>query len=282
MFGLGFWDQNNKGGGFEFLPAADQPDHCWSTWLRNPSYTGPLIRIQKGPSTLNQMDIYANNNVVDTAAILSYVGTDSALVVKWYDQFGSAHLDRYATSTYAPIIADNGVVFLDDSGNPTIRWGQTSSRSTLMENLSVNVFPSRSTVIYSYKNTRNNYTAVAGSSNTNSGHCITHPTDTQFASIFWDPNPQHLFVNGVLKINTNSNATRANFHSELSTGNNLLVAEKDGAWAQGTGLVLGGRRGSITTYIVGEMNEYMIFNSILSDSKIQEIKGILNKSHKYY
>lgn len=70
------------------------------------------------PSDLATQDIFLNGNSVDEAAILSFVGTEKALVKNVYGQLGNYNLEQL-TVAKMPIIADGGVI-KTDGGKPCI------------------------------------------------------------------------------------------------------------------------------------------------------------------
>lgn len=75
------------------------------------AYTGPLIRI-RDTTTATETDIgYDANNLVDQAAIASAIGSNSATVVKFYDQTGNSRtLDQSGATGKQPRIVNAGVI----------------------------------------------------------------------------------------------------------------------------------------------------------------------------
>lgn len=66
------------------------------------------IRIRRSSDNTEQ-DIGFSGNSVDTAAISSFVGSNSAFVVTWYDQTGNAEHANQATAANQPRIVNAGV-----------------------------------------------------------------------------------------------------------------------------------------------------------------------------
>jgi hypothetical protein len=93
------------------------------------AYTGPLIRVRRN-SDNTELDIgYTATGVLDSAALLAFVGANSGYVVKFYDQSGAGNHFVQATAGKQPRIVatgvfDNQLVFdaVDDcltSANPS-------------------------------------------------------------------------------------------------------------------------------------------------------------------
>jgi hypothetical protein len=89
----------------------------WSLDRLVAGYSGKILTIVR-PSDLATQDIYLNGNSVDTAAILSFVGSQKALVKNVYGQLGNFNLNQNTTAKM-PIIADGGVI-MTDNGKPCI------------------------------------------------------------------------------------------------------------------------------------------------------------------
>jgi len=80
-------------------------------------YSAPILTIVR-PSDLATQDIFLSGNSVDEASILSFVGSEKALVKNLYGQLGSYNLNQ-TTVSKMPIIADGGVI-MTDNGKPCI------------------------------------------------------------------------------------------------------------------------------------------------------------------
>jgi hypothetical protein len=102
---IAYWGiQENRSIFDFFIPAA-------SYALRRviPFYTGNCIRIRRSSDDAEQ-DIGFSGDDLDTAAISSFVGANSAYIVTWYDQAGSARNATQATAANQPRIVNAGVL----------------------------------------------------------------------------------------------------------------------------------------------------------------------------
>lgn len=89
----------------------------WSLDRLVDGYSDPILTIVR-PSDLATQDIFLSGNSVDEASILSFVGSEKALVKNLYGQLGNYNLNQ-TTVSKMPIIADGGVI-MTDNGKPCI------------------------------------------------------------------------------------------------------------------------------------------------------------------
>ncbi len=74
------------------------------------SYSGPAIRVRKstGGDTVTEQDIGFSGFALDTTALASFVGSETAVVTKWYDQSGNGNDFTNATTSTQPRIVNAG------------------------------------------------------------------------------------------------------------------------------------------------------------------------------
>ena len=84
----------------------------------NVNYTGACIRVRRSSDNV-ETDIGFNNNVLDTAALLTFTGSNSAFVVTWYGQSGESRNATQTTASLQPRIVNAGVLHTLN-GKPTI------------------------------------------------------------------------------------------------------------------------------------------------------------------
>lgn len=72
------------------------------------TYTGPLIRVRRSSDNAEQDIGYDGGGALDTAALASFVSSDSAYVVTWYDQSGGGNDLTQATTSKQPRIVNAG------------------------------------------------------------------------------------------------------------------------------------------------------------------------------
>jgi hypothetical protein len=87
------------------------------------AYTGACMRVRRSSDNTEQ-DIGFSGNDLDTAALLSFVGSTNGFVTTWYDQQGSNNVVQTSSASQPRIVA-SGVVELEN-GKPSINWYGTS------------------------------------------------------------------------------------------------------------------------------------------------------------
>lgn len=115
------------------------------------SYTGPLIRVRKttgGDTTTEQNIGYLVDGSLDTTALASFAGAETAVIVKTYDQSGAANDLGQTTGSKQPRIVnagsydgfirfdgtDDGFQSVNNSGTPscfTVAWKCNSRANTV-------------------------------------------------------------------------------------------------------------------------------------------------------
>ncbi len=88
--------------------SSDSPVLALSTRRINSGYTGPLIRLRRSSDNTEQ-DFGSGlgmGETVDYSAIDTFLGSDTAHVVKWYDQSGAGRDLQQATSSRQPTFDD--------------------------------------------------------------------------------------------------------------------------------------------------------------------------------
>jgi len=89
-------------------------------------YTGPLIRVRRSSDDAEQDVGFDGVGALDTAALTTFVGSDSAFVTKVYDQSGSGYDAVQATALAQPQIVNAGTVNTL-SGKPTMVFNGSTS-----------------------------------------------------------------------------------------------------------------------------------------------------------
>jgi len=79
------------------------------------TYTGNLIRVRRSSDNTEQNIGYDANNVLDTAALLSFVGAGNGFVTTWYDQSGNANNAAQSTALNQPQIVSSGALLTVNS-----------------------------------------------------------------------------------------------------------------------------------------------------------------------
>lgn len=287
---LSFWKNNFS---FEYPPIAD---HGWSLIKRNPNYNGFCIRIRRSSDSTEQ-DFGFVNGILDYLSINTFISGSSALVAKWYDQFGSYDMVPFYYvngNQYFPIIGSAGSVFLLNN-LPYITFSGTLGYTAMIAGVGNNLTSYKdSTVFYTYLNYSNSLTGLCGNSNGNSLTTLSSLRGTGSSTSFWDwSNVQNYFVNENIaaqgnRITTETFVTTGDLFSatEYLRSRDIpkLMAERGVGWnALGTGHSIGGRgNGSFNNAFNGYLNEYLIYKSTKTDEEVRDTMKILNKVHSLY
>jgi len=106
------------------------------------AYAGSAIRVRRSSDNAEQNIGFNAGHNLDTAALLTFVGANSAFIVTWYDQTTNARDAVQATTGNQPRIMNAGVI---DRilGKPTILGGlnsNTNLKATFTLNQPANVF----------------------------------------------------------------------------------------------------------------------------------------------
>jgi len=118
-FGFGLQYSKLSGGGFEgILNQFPGASLGLSLRLLDINYTGFCIKVRRS-SDNNELDIGFVNNELDTASLLTFVGSGDAFVSIWYGQDGNNNNAMQTVSVSQPKIVSNGSLILEN-GKPTI------------------------------------------------------------------------------------------------------------------------------------------------------------------
>jgi len=84
------------------------------------NYTGSAIKVRRS-SDNNELDIGFVNNELDTASLLTFVGSGDAFVSIWYDQSGEGNNLLQTSASLQPIIVKAGVL-VTENGKPALNF----------------------------------------------------------------------------------------------------------------------------------------------------------------
>ncbi|MEM4554835.1 MAG: arabinofuranosidase catalytic domain-containing protein [Candidatus Anstonellaceae archaeon] len=100
------------------------PAVAYSVRRLRQAYTGPALRVRRSSDNAEQDIGFAPNGWLDTAQLLSFVGSGSGFVTTWYDQIGTNNAVMI-TPSRQPRIVNAGVLELANS-KPSVRFIDTS------------------------------------------------------------------------------------------------------------------------------------------------------------
>jgi hypothetical protein len=96
------------GGGSLLLDTYSGALAAYSLRRINTSYTGALVKVRRSSDNTTADIGYDGSNNLDTAALATFVGANSAYIDTWYDQSGSSRNVAQATQTLQPMIVNAG------------------------------------------------------------------------------------------------------------------------------------------------------------------------------
>jgi hypothetical protein len=280
------------------------PSHsAWGLSKLRTEYSGSAIRIRRSSDNA-ETDIGFNEVDLDTAAISSFVGSNSAFVTTIYDQVGSKNFTQ-ATEGNQPRIVNAGTLETDN-GKPAIRFVANLHfmdvpSSTALFNflhdgtkhfISVvckaglvadpNVFYiifSTNTGVTSTIGTLFGYDDRAAVSRNNAiNHNLTNGATTSISSIVnnvWTPNEQKLIsLRGDPSNATAANRSLVNINSGSDNGNNSLTNAVSASNASND-LRLGRLSGSTTFPLNGTLQQLVFWDSDQSANRAA-IEDLIN------
>ena len=92
------------------------------------SYTGNSIRVRRSNDNAEQDIGFTTAGELNTTALTTFVGSNSAFIVRWYDQSGNANNATQSTPANQPRIVNAGVI---DSVNAKTSFRFDGSNDTL-------------------------------------------------------------------------------------------------------------------------------------------------------
>jgi hypothetical protein len=94
------------------------------------TYTGSLIRVRRSSDNAEQDIGYDGSNVLDEAALTSFVGSgNNGFVTTWYDQSGNANNAVQSTAANQPQIVSSGSI-VKRGGKPALDFDGSNDRFT--------------------------------------------------------------------------------------------------------------------------------------------------------
>lgn len=96
-----------------------------------PQYKGPAVRIRRDSDNAETDIGFTSNGELDTAAISSFVASNSAFVTMWYDQTGFGVHQSRTIANQQPQIVSSGTLITDNS-KPAIYFNGTTSLTSVI------------------------------------------------------------------------------------------------------------------------------------------------------
>ena len=175
---------------------------AWSTRLLSIAYAGQCLRVQRSSDSTEQ-DIGFVGPLLDTAALMTFVGAGNGIVVTWYDQSGNGRNLTQASAGPRPTIVTGGALMNEINGQPCLGFGDTQYLDTAA---AVSTFLTTSagtvaciaratTITDANSNLYNNHALWAEVTGGNCGsHCTFVNAITEVASYNFDTNVDGAFA----------------------------------------------------------------------------------------
>jgi hypothetical protein len=234
------------------------------------TYTGYAIRVRRSSDNQSQDIGFNGLGELDTAALLTFVGSGNGYVSRWYDQSGNNNYAYQTTDAYQPVIVLGGVVQTNGS-RPSIYWDNSApnffSINTLVWSGVNNI---RSVFINMKWVTGSGRNPILGETSDAIYHADTTAANLILSKAYANFNVKYgaLYLNNVAKDvnnfyrNTNTNQLISMIH--LSNIGYVNILSKD--------------RGDSTSFFKGYYTEIVLFPTDQTNNK----NGISNNMNSYY
>jgi hypothetical protein len=268
---------------------------AWSLRRVDPAYTGPLLRVRRS-SDDQESDIGFNSSGdLDEAALLDFVGSDSAYVSVWYNQASSGPDAFQLTNGAQPRIVDAGVVEKKES-KPAIAF--LSANSTWLD---TGVESFGSTGIYADGTQSFTISTVFNIAYNSNGVLMARADDNGgsrtfyvhfFGSSFRTQTPSIVFrgtsTTGGWSMDDGNNRTlgfrwnAAQLRTRFNSG--ILQITSVGGAAEQTGqrFIIGARTNGTNFFLNGSISEILIYDSALSDEDFELLQQNQNQYFNAY
>lgn len=272
-----FW---NKKSGVEFI---DPADHAWGFALRNPSYTGPLVKLRRWDGISETLqDFYPDSTGwVSLSEITTFynAGVSRVQLHTVFDQFGSVNLTPPNNNIqFCPDVTDNSGNIYTISGKPSALFGVGDfGRTALLT--STNIYTDSNQLSFASKEaTIATFSPFIGFNNPFSFHGTTQDGEADASrNNLNDSFPYKLFVNGVLQLNLVSSVpSQDQLHDFLVDGTLKVVTENYGTPILGSGLVWGATDPiNQDLGYRGKSSELVIYKGSMSDADVIKNQNII-------
>jgi hypothetical protein len=115
------------------LDTISTPGAAYSIRRLRTAYTGPLLRVRRSSDNAEQDIGFSSSGCgdLDTAALTTFVGGNSAFIRTWYDQSGNGRNISQTTSANQPRLVNAGTLEVTSGGRAGVRWYDTTGARLL-------------------------------------------------------------------------------------------------------------------------------------------------------
>ena len=275
-----YWGSKTK----EYIDVAN---HAWGFCLRNPDYTGPLVKLRRwNGSSEDLQDFYPDSSGwVSLSEITTFYngGVSTVQLHTAFDQFGSVNLSRAENDErFSPEVTDGSGNIYTINGKPSARFGFNVFGRTGLKT-TTNIYTTSNQLLFASKeSTVATFSPFVGFNNPFSFHGATQNGEAGASrNNLNDSFPYKLFVNEVLELNLPSSVpSQDQLHDLLVDGTLKIVTENYGTPILGSGFVWGATD-PINQDIGyrGKSSEIIIYKGTMSDADIIKNQKILKASY---
>lgn len=233
-------------------------------------YAGAAIRVRRSSDNIER-DIGFVNNVLDTIALLNFVGAGNGFIPTWYDQSGNGRNATQATANNQPRIVNAGILETVVGSNfPGIRYIQSS-----------NTFLQLPTNVYSGMTSGECFWVLNSLTDPGVGTPAFHSMgadgqNNHFpwvdANVYdgWGSNARKSTGNPTLSLSTkrvyNVSSALGEWTSRIDGSVHFTTATNTPAFPSISTLMRIGTNGGGTMFFDGTIGEFIVFNSTLDAS----------------
>lgn len=255
------------------------------------SYNGNAIRVRRSSDNTEQDIAFSDTNGIDTTSLLSFVGANNGFLTKWYDQSGNGRDLSQVTAALQPKIVNagslltmgtNNKLYADFNSQKMTFTGYNIGAWTTFNVYNSVTYPSNFGGYYRNGSTSNLGFCILGGQGGATRQVLTFQTSNtaeyQIAttSVKEDYNN---YTNYVIETTTCSGSARGIIYDN---GLNITQTASSTGW----GTINVGEYGSFqyTGTVSGElqMQEFIVFNSVLSTSNRQLLAQNMNTYYGVY
>jgi len=260
-----------QGGPLNFVGAA--PSGAYSLRKLRSAYAGNAIQVRRSNDNATSNIGFTANGSLDTTALTTFVGANSAYVSIWYDQSGNGRNATQATAANQPQIVDAGTLVSSSvTGIPSLKfsgsqWLDTGTSLQTMTNAGSDgsVF-----MIYSSTSSQNATFGVYGAADRWASHM-----NWSDNVLYFDPGNAagaRVSINGLANNNiwTRYSLIRSGTNSIIRWGGAQQAANITASGRSATDLsfYIGGGNNSAIVSATGSMSEFIIFPSGVSGADL--------------
>lgn len=215
------------------------------------SYSGNCIRVRRSSDNTEQ-DFGFVNNILDTAALLTFCGAGNGFVTTWYDQSGNANNATQSTAANQPQIVSSGAL-LSINSKTCMSFDGTNDSFNLTNSISVNT---------------SNFNTFVGKRGASGRRLVglTGGIGQQYLFGLWSDN--NYYLQGKTTHYQASSSTDTTTNQLLLTGQNSSGTM---SMYKNNNVITSTQQAAVITNSIGTIGNYLGGNGFLIQADLQEI-----------